>query len=80
MGEDKGNYKVESVEIQITRQECPHEHTELVHKSKPTYTEDGYTGDIQCIICNEQRFRKPGIFQKAFRYIFQRGAEDEPVR
>lgn len=53
MGEDKGNYKVESVEIQITRQECPHEHTELVHKSKPTYTEDGYTGDIQCIICNE---------------------------
>ena len=33
--------------------ECKHEKTEIRNAKEPTYSEDGYTGDTYCTICNE---------------------------
>ncbi len=52
-GEDKGNYKVESVEIKIQRSTCAHKETEIRNEKAATCTEAGYTGDTYCLSCNQ---------------------------
>ncbi len=52
-GEDKGNYKVESVEIKIQRSTCAHKETEIRNEKAATCTETGYTGDTYCLSCNQ---------------------------
>ncbi len=37
--------------INVTRRECPHEHTEVRDAKEATCTEDGYTGDTWCLDC-----------------------------
>ncbi|MCR4800585.1 MAG: bacterial Ig-like domain-containing protein [Bacteroidales bacterium] len=52
VGDDAGNYTVESVTITITRLPCLHdgEYT-IVDAKEATCTADGYTGDHKCSIC-----------------------------
>ena len=54
VGEDADNYENVSVEVVVTRTDCPHdEGYTSVNPTEPTCTEDGYTGDHLCNICNE---------------------------
>ena len=53
VGQDKGNYETERVTVTITRK-CTHESTEL-RKAKPAgCTQDGYSGDYYCTICEAE--------------------------
>lgn len=52
-GADKGNYENETVQITITRSACKHETTEIRNKKDADCTQEGYTGDTYCIICQE---------------------------
>ena len=53
-GADKGNYVTESVEVTITRTECPHnEGNELLYTLDPTCTHKGYTGNTSCKLCGQ---------------------------
>ena len=53
VGQDKGNYETESVTVTLTRK-CTHESTEL-RKAKPAgCTQDGYSGDYYCTICESE--------------------------
>ncbi len=52
VGSDKGNYETESVTVTITRSACTHETTELRNAKKATCTQDGYSGDTYCTICD----------------------------
>ena len=55
IGEGKGNYITESVEITITRQACTHNgETETKNAKEATCTESGCTGDIYCKICQKK--------------------------
>ena len=55
IGEGKGNYITESVEITITRQACTHNgETETKNAKEATCTESGRTGDIYCMICQKK--------------------------
>ena len=51
-GADEVNYEIKSVTITITRSACTHETTELRNAKKATCTQDGYSGDTYCTICN----------------------------
>ena len=52
-GTDAGNYAHESVEFEITRSKCTHEHTAGRYYSSPSCTSSGYSGDTYCTDCNE---------------------------
>ena len=52
-GTDAGNYVKESVEFEITRSKCTHEHTAGRYYSSPSCTSSGYSGDTYCTDCNE---------------------------
>ena len=53
-GADKGNYVTESVEVTITRTECPHnEGNELLYTLDATCTHKGYTGNTSCKLCGQ---------------------------
>ncbi len=51
VGEDKGNYKKESIEVRITRNACPEEGKLLKNDKQETCKDDGYTGDYCCKEC-----------------------------
>lgn len=51
-GADEVNYEIKSVTITITRSACTHETTELRNAKKATCTQDGYSGDTYCAICD----------------------------
>ena len=54
IGADAGNYENVSVEVVVTRTDCPHdEGYTTINTAEPTCTEEGYTGDHLCNICNE---------------------------
>ena len=54
IGEDADNYENVSVEVVVTRTACPHdEGYTTINTAEPTCTEEGYTGDHLCNICNE---------------------------
>ena len=54
-GTDAGNYETESVTVAITRAACVHDgETELRDEAEESCTEDGYTGDTYCLICEEK--------------------------
>ena len=54
VGEDADNYENVSVEVVVTRTACPHdEGYTTINTAEPTCTEEGYTGDHLCNICNE---------------------------
>ncbi len=54
VGTDAGNYENERAEVTITRTACPHnEGYTTINVAEPTCTEEGYTGDHLCNICNE---------------------------
>ena len=48
-GEDKDNFEIVELSINIIRDKCKHEQTELRNFKK-----DKYTGDLYCIICGEK--------------------------
>ena len=54
VGDDADNYENVSVEVVVTRTDCPHNegHT-TINTAEPTCAEEGYTGDHLCNICNE---------------------------
>gem|GEM_PF-6284747 len=54
VGNDAGNYENERVTVTITRTACPHnEGCTTINTAEPSCTEEGYTGDHLCNICNE---------------------------
>ena len=54
VGDDADNYENVSVEVVVTRTACPHnEGYTTINTAEPTCTEEGYTGDHLCNICNE---------------------------
>lgn len=53
VGEDKGNYTKENVEIAITREKCKMNNTTLKNEISATCTKSGYTGDYICNECGE---------------------------
>ena len=52
-GEDKGNYEIETIEIELIRSTCDHKQTETRNEKEATCTEKGYSGDTYCTDCNE---------------------------
>lgn len=52
IGKDAGNYSTETVQITITRSTCEHS-KELRNEKASTCSEEGYTGDYYCTICDE---------------------------
>ena len=51
-GADEVNYEIKSVTVTITRSACTHANTELRNAKKATCTQDGYSGDTYCAICD----------------------------
>ena len=51
IGNDKGNYKKESITYTITRKECEHKNTVGRYYSSPSCTSSGYSGDTYCNDC-----------------------------
>lgn len=55
IGEDKGNYEIETVEITLKRSSCEHNgETQVRGKKDATCEEDGETGSKYCLICGEE--------------------------
>ena len=53
-GADKGNYEVESVDVNIKRLPCSHnEGNELLYTLAPTCTHKGYEGNQSCKLCGQ---------------------------
>lgn len=80
VGSDKGNYETESVTVTITRSACTHANTELRNAKKATCTQDGYSGDIYCTICDRvvesgQAIQRIGHSYDTPRYTW--GTDDE---
>ena len=61
-GADKGNYEVESAEVNIKRLPCPHDQgDDVLYKLEPTCTHKGYTGNLCCKLCGVIRVNGDSI-------------------
>ena len=61
-GADKGNYEVESTEVNIKRLPCPHDQgDDVLYKLEPTCTHKGYTGNLCCKLCGVIREKGDSI-------------------
>ena len=53
-GADKGNYENESMQVKVTREQCPHKDTEIRDAEEATEGGAGYTGDTYCKECGKK--------------------------
>ena len=56
VGEDAANFENTTAQVKVARSTCNHESTEIRGAKDATCTEDGYTGDTYCTICNEKLY------------------------
>lgn len=71
IGEDKGNYEIETIDIAITRAACKLSNTTLKNEIAATCTMPGYTGDYVCNECGE--VVKAGSKIEAFGHKWNNG-------
>ncbi|MDY6327979.1 MAG: hypothetical protein SPL51_00665 [Lachnospiraceae bacterium] len=71
IGDDKGNYEIETIDIAITRAACKLSNTTLKNEIAATCTMPGYTGDYVCNECGE--VVKAGSKIEAFGHKWNNG-------